>query len=234
MHSAVLQNKNYIRFAERCTVEVIAVSRIEQGVEKKDPRAATYEDRDEAGRPVEYLLEFPGLTLDEMIALNRSPASRYNRTGKIPYTAIVDPHTLEPVREWSGGQSAKTIEEAATDVLRQLARDHGGGVDRREYRGFLEDEKAARADAGEGSFRKALRRLEPYERKSEKWPQGLRTRLEGVRRELLEVAAAAVRRAETEAAEDPDGSRAKLRSLLRELRGTELAPRIEAALESIG
>ena len=45
MHSAVMQNKKYIKFANESTVEVIAVSRLDQAISKGDPKAGTYEHK---------------------------------------------------------------------------------------------------------------------------------------------------------------------------------------------
>ncbi|MFH0944691.1 MAG: hypothetical protein V2A76_05790 [Planctomycetota bacterium] len=92
MHSAVLQNKKYIKFADEGTVEVISLGGLEKGVEKGDKKAATYTQKVN-GEDVEFLVEFPNLTVEEMVALNRSKASSYNDTGKIPFTALIDPFT---------------------------------------------------------------------------------------------------------------------------------------------
>jgi hypothetical protein len=107
MHSALMCNKKYIEFANENTVEVISLDRLQEGIEKKDRKAETYEAKVD-GQTVKYMVEFPGLTVEDMLALASSKAASYNKTGKIPYTAVVDPWTLT-AQELNGGQGAGTI-----------------------------------------------------------------------------------------------------------------------------
>ena len=109
MHSSVLQNEKYIGFASDNCVDVIAEGSLPSEWDNpKDAHSATYEAKDADGKPVKYLKEFPGMTAEDLAACDSSPASQYNHTGAIPYTAIVDPHTLKEIRGLSGGQSASS------------------------------------------------------------------------------------------------------------------------------
>ncbi|MCA9321683.1 MAG: hypothetical protein KDB53_13160, partial [Planctomycetes bacterium] len=87
----MMQNKKYIQFAEENTVEVIALQRLEEAVEKGDSKAEKYTKTGPDGQETEYMVNWPSLTYDQMIAFNRTKAGQYNKTGKIPYTAIVNP-----------------------------------------------------------------------------------------------------------------------------------------------
>ncbi|MEZ6197806.1 MAG: hypothetical protein R3F20_19120 [Planctomycetota bacterium] len=123
----MMQNKKYIKFAEENTVEVLSLGSLDQAVEKKDPKAATYKTKD--GR--ECMVEWPSLTFDEIMEIRKTPGGRFNDTGGIPYTCIVNPHTLEKMKFWSGGQSAKSIMEAAEEAKKALEKEHGKGIERK-------------------------------------------------------------------------------------------------------
>jgi hypothetical protein len=234
MHSAVLQNKKYIQFSAKNSVEVITMGAIERGVESGDARAARYEEESASGESVEYFVQFPGLTLKDFEGLNRSRARSYNPTNKIPYTAIVDPHTLERMEGWVGGQSAKTVMEAVTAERRRLAKEHGSSIDREQYRDLLESDAAIDGLVGSGEFKKAFDLVGKYSRKSQEWPEALRERLTGMRDRIVEAAREELRRIEETATSDSSGARRELRRLMPALRGTELQSEAEALLKTLG
>src|SRR5437867_2942275 len=133
MHGSVLQNDKYIEFSNRFSVEVLALGSLQQGIDKKDPKADTYEskdEKDEDGKPVKYLKEFAGMRVEDVLGLESSTAAGYNKTGKIPYTCIIDPYTLNEVKSFSGGISAKGLMEAVAEVKDKLNKDHGPSIDR--------------------------------------------------------------------------------------------------------
>ncbi|MHC4732446.1 MAG: hypothetical protein ACYS6Z_17900, partial [Planctomycetota bacterium] len=70
MHGSVLQNKKYIKFASENTVEVMALSRLQEGIQKKDRKAATYKAKD----GTVYLVQFPNLTVADIGKLRSSKA----------------------------------------------------------------------------------------------------------------------------------------------------------------
>src|SRR5690606_35768296 len=138
-------------------------------IDKKDRKAATYEGKD--GR--QYLVEYPNLTVEEMLALNSSKASSFNDTGKIPFTAVVDPHTLKEMHRWSGGTSASTIIDLVKEKTKELREAHGEGIDRRTLQQFEEAVEESRTEVAAGEFAKALTAIEKASSKSEDWPQEL-------------------------------------------------------------
>lgn len=130
MHSSVLQNDKYIEFSQENSVEIIALGRLDEGISKNDPKAAEYDAKDEEGKPVKYMVEYAGMTRDEMLALDHSKAATYNDTGKIPFTCIVDPYTEKEMQRFSGGQSAKTLMEAVATQKKVLNSEHGPSLSR--------------------------------------------------------------------------------------------------------
>ena len=67
MHSSVLQNKKYMKFAGDSTVEVIAVSSLDKAISKKDPKAGTYDGMVEGGKEAKFLISWPGLTVEDTL-----------------------------------------------------------------------------------------------------------------------------------------------------------------------
>ena len=207
MHRSVLQNKGYIQFAEENTVEVMSLSGLETGIQRKDPRAATYERKDEDGRVRAFLVEYPSLTVEDIQALRRSPAPRYNEKGTIPHTAIVDPWTLEKIRDWNGAISAGVLQEAVLEARKQLAREHESVLRRRDWRQAREAARVTRTALAAGELDEALRALAGHRRLLKGVPrdrlgpahtglgaevaEALRFRLGSLRRDLKEDGARA-------------------------------------------
>jgi len=224
VHSAVLLNSKYIKFADQNTVEVIALGRLQEGIDEGDRKAATYEARLPNGDTVEYLVEFPGMTTDEMLALSTSKAATYNDTGKIPFTAIVDPYTEEEIRRYAGGLAASTLMDDVKDVRKDLVKEHGKGISRKDLRSVAEAEDDARAEVAEGDFSKALKALSKVSGKQD-WPQELQDRVNRCQAEVMDAAESRFGELEDLAESDPRAAKRDLNKLASALRGTELADR---------
>ena len=131
MHRSVLQNKKYIKFAAANSVEVISMEEIERAERKQPKTIATYKTKDAYGDEVEYLIEFAGLTLDELKDLSNTQAIlSFMAGGKIPYTAIVDPHTGKAMEAMKGKPTVKSLSAAISRARATLANTHGKGVKR--------------------------------------------------------------------------------------------------------
>ena len=76
MHSAVLQNKKYVKFSNKSTVEVISLSGLDKAVKNLDRKAKTYKGKDAGGKEVELMVAWPNLTYDEIMALRSSKAGQ--------------------------------------------------------------------------------------------------------------------------------------------------------------
>lgn len=233
MHSAVLQNKKYIQFAKKNSVEVIALGSLDRGIENGDPKAATYTGKDDNGNPVEYLLKYPGMTIDEMNALARSDARKYNKTGKIPYTSVVDPHTLKEVKGFLGGQSAKTIMNEISTALRTLRKNHGQGVSRDSLESVHTAIKSARALSKESDFAMAVKELAKATKKAKNIPESLQKELDQARNAIVKSAEGELKSLEALARVNPDKVKKKLRNLKRRFAGTGLEDRIEKLSEKV-
>ncbi len=231
MHSAVLQNRKYIKHAAKNTVEVLVLSQIEKGIESGDRKAARFERKGPDGKPKRYFVKFPSLTLEDLQNLNRSKASTYNHSGKIPYTSVVDPFTEREVASFLGGISAKTLIEKTKAVRKKLIAAHGKPpLERKDLRRFEAalasiDGLLARREAG-----KALKELRQLAKKTARWPGELKAQLEERRERAAAVGLELVGEAEEAAAQDPKRAAAKLQLLARQLAGTEAGERAEAAL----
>jgi hypothetical protein len=152
----VLQNKKYIAFAEENTVEVLSLDGLDEGIEKKDKRAGTYKAKDTDGQEKDFMLGWPNLTAEDIKNLRGSKAGSYNQTGKIPYTAIVDPHTLEEMDNIKGGYGAGTLQDLVTAKKKELEKAHGKGVSRKTLTKVKEADAGIRKALADGNLVKAL------------------------------------------------------------------------------
>jgi hypothetical protein len=169
VHGSVLQNKKYIKFAFENTVDVMALGRLQEGIEKKDRKAATYKAKD--GK--EYLVEFPNLTVEDIGKLRSSKAGSYNNTGKIPYTAIVDPYTLEEMENIKGGYSCKSLMEIVKVHRKTLTNEHGKSFSRKVLTKVRKQQADIEKELAKESYAKALAATAKLEKSVAKQPAAL-------------------------------------------------------------
>jgi hypothetical protein len=165
----VLQNKKYIKFASENTVEVMALSRLEEGIAKNDRKAATYKARD----GTDYLVEFPNLTVKDIKEMRSSKAGSYNNTGKIPYTAIVNPHTLEEMDSIPGGYSNKTLMEIVKNQKKALNKEYGKSISRKTLTKVRKEQAKIEKELEKEAYAKALAAASKLEKSVAKKPAGL-------------------------------------------------------------
>lgn len=227
MHGSVLQNKKYIKFASENTVDVMSLSRLEEGISKNDRKAATYKAKD----GTEYLVEFPNLTVEDIKKLRSSKAGTYNKTGKIPYTAIVDPHTLEEMENIKGGYSGKTLMEIVTTHRKTLVKEHGKSISRKVLTKVRKQQLQIEEELEKEDFSKALSATAKLEKSVAKQPDAL---IEMVGKVKEGVVAACARRLDSLEAligRGAKGEAAKeLGPLSRALKGTSLEERAKELL----
>ncbi len=227
MHGSVLQNKKYIKFAFENTVEVMALSRLEEGISKNDRKAATYEAKD----GTEYLVEFPNLTVEDVKNLRSSKAGTYNKTGKIPYTAIVDPHTLEEMESIKGGYSGKTLMEIVKTHKKALGKEHGKSISRKALTKVKKQQHQIEAELEKENFSKALSAAAKLEKSVAKQPAAL---IEMVGKVKAGVVAACAKKLDSLEALIGRGAKAEaakeLGPLSRALKGTSLEERANQLL----
>ena len=226
MHSSVLQNKKYIKFANQNTVEVIAVSRLDQAISKNDPKAGTYAERDKNGNEVQYLVSWPGLTVDDMKKLSRSKAPGYNDTRGIPYVAIVNPHTLEKFDGWNGGSAGK-IMDAVEEAKKKLQKEYGKSVSRKDLMKVRKDEAKVRAPLAKGDLGKAWTLYAGFDKKISKKGKAFAKISEDLKAELLKLTETRLDELERMISKgDLKQAEKELRTLARPLKGTPLEERL--------
>ena len=107
---------------------------IDRAVGEKNRLVRTLRLADAYGDEVEHLVELPGLTVDDLRSLRNSDAEDYVKGNRMPYTTIVDPHTLKAMDEFQGGYSAKELMERVRRQFDKLKATHGAGLDRKVWR----------------------------------------------------------------------------------------------------
>jgi len=218
----VLQGKKYIKFANDNTVEVMAMGKISQGQSRKDKRLDTFKGKD--GKV--YLAGWPNLTLEELEKLARSKAARYNDTGKIPYTVVIDPYTLEKMGDHiGGGYAAGTLQDLVLAARKTLDKQHGKGLSRKTLAKYKKEENKIRETLEEGDTVKALSAAKVLEKKSAK-NKGLQEKTGKLMDDILKDAGKLLDDAEALIARDDlKGASRMLGSLARALKGTALEER---------
>ncbi len=214
-----MQNDDYIKFADKSTVEVLALGSLDKGVEKKDKKAATY-TKEVNGEKVEFLIEFPNLTIDEVLALSKSKAGSFNDTGRIPFCCLVDPWTEKEIVRLPT-ISVQKIQEAVKEAKKQLVKEHGPGMDRAALKQVTDAECDALAAADAGDFAKAILALDKPA-KAAKDAQPLQDRLNKTREQVVAKAKESLDAAISACADDAAIGKKALSALVPKLKGTGL------------
>jgi len=228
MHRAVLQNRTYIRFAAKNTVEVISMEELDRAVERKE-HVATYTVKTPYGDEVEQLVEFPGLTIDQLRDLSNGPAIRYMEGGRIPYTAIVDPHDLKELEGIRGTRTARELVAAVKRHAKALETRYGPGVDRKLWNLVSEGGIAVDVHLGKDDIVQAMAVYRHLGARTVRQPDSLQRRVEAIRDTI--VAVAAKRLDALEKASGAEASR-ELAALARALRDTKLEERALRILQA--
>jgi hypothetical protein len=229
----VLQNEKYIAFADDNTVEVIALSRLDEALkDPKDRKTETYDAKDEAGNPVKYMKEYAGMTSDQLLTLNSSPAGQYNKTGHIPYVSIVDPYTLAEVKSMPGGAAAGGLMDAVKEAKDKLNKDHGPSVRRTVMWKVEAEGKTISADLKKDGVAKALPEFQKLEASVAKEHDAIKAKVKEIGDAIIDAAKAQLDSAEGKiAAGDVKGAKSILSPLSSALKGTELEARVKELLD---
>lgn len=234
MHSSVLQSEKYIEFCEENTVEVLALGRLDEAIQKNEPKAAEYDAKDEAGQPVKYMREWPGLTKEQMIALASSKAASYNDTRQIPFTCFVDPWTEKEMQRFPGAQSAKTLMEAALVQKQKLVAEHGPSTSRVVLNKVTAEAKRIVDGLPKAGAAKSMAEYRKLEKSAAKETDTVKKRLEPALQAILDAATADLDQAESLlGGGDVAGAKKIADKLVKPLDGTPLADRAKELAEKI-
>ncbi len=228
----MLQNKKYIAFAEENTVEVLCLSRLDEGIEKKDKRAGTFKAKDIDGQEKDFMLGWPNLTAEEIKNLAGSKGGSYNQTGKIPYTAVIDPYTLEEMDTIKGGYGAGSLMDLVAVKKKDLEKQHGKGVSRKTLTKVKDADAGVRKELAAGNLAKALADSAALQKKVAKEAPAIVEMAEKTGVEVLAAAGTKLDEIEAMLARGEKAEAMKqLGPLSRALKGTTLEERALALLE---
>jgi len=154
----VLENARYVKCSRANAGEVVCMEELDRALSEKAKTVRTYRAKDPYGDDVEYLKEFPGLTLDDLRQLSNNEAIlRFmGGKGKIPYTAIVDPHTGKAMETIEGKPTVKSLTAAIKRARAMLEKKHGKGLDRSLWEEIGEVERKIDRALVEKNFVEAL------------------------------------------------------------------------------
>ncbi len=226
MHRSVLTNKGYMKFAAVNTVEVLTMEETDVAIQKESRHIRTFTVRDPYGDEEQQLVEFPGLTLEALQSLNNSPAMNYMQGNRIPYTAVVNPHTLEEMEGIRGTKNGKQLADAIKPHVKELKLKYGPGIARALWDTVSEGQVQIDIALAKGKIPEALGVWRHLAKETVRKPEALKERVESSLELILEDAGKALDGFEKQIA---DGKRASVRTplkrLARALEGTPLEKR---------
>jgi len=241
MHRSVLENAAYIKFASEAAVDVVAMEEMDRALAEKSEHVRTYKGKDLYGAEEQYLEIFPGITIDELQALSSSNATRYMEGGRIPYTAIVDPHTLAELEGMKGVKTPQELIDAITRHSRPLKAAHGKGVSRKTWTGLRKSLAEIDNLLAEAKIVKALDVLRRLAAETAREGDAVKSKVDAAEAAILdaakarldEIEAGGARGGRSDATAPPSneaerGGRSDATALARALEGTPLAERAAA------
>jgi hypothetical protein len=234
MHGAVLQNDDYIEFSYENTVEVISMGDLDRAIKAGEKKAGTYDATDEEGNPVKFMVEWPGVTAEDIAGMRASKAGTYNDTGGIQFTAIVNPHTEERMKAFGGSRPAKNVMEAVEEVKEKLEKKYGPSLSRKDIE-KVDEMKAECAELLESKGAgKALGHLKKNEKKLKKKGDRIGELVDAYKAELMDAAGEELDEVDT-LIDAGDISKAKkiLAALKSPVRKTPLEARVNELYEKI-
>jgi len=177
MHRSVLQNKGYMKFSNSNVIEVISMEELERALQNNHWAIKTYDFKDPYGDVLKYLVEFPGVTLDDLDRLSNGKPIEYMEGGRIPYTAVVDPHTEKLMEGIKGERNGKQLIEAIKPHLQTLRTKHGPGVSRKLWNQVRAAEPKCDVLLAQGELNKAVKLYTGLRAQATEEPEAIRPRL---------------------------------------------------------
>jgi hypothetical protein len=183
----VCENKAYIRFSRDNCVEVMCMKDIDQALAEKPKRAETYKTTDAYGDEIECFVKFPGVTVQQMKDLHEGEALNYMQGPLMPYTAVVDPHSLEDLVGIKRGEAstAQSFIKVISGHVRALKKKYGPGIDRKLWDFVRQGQVEIDLLLGEEKISDALRLLREMEKRSARQPEVLVRKVNASRESVL-------------------------------------------------
>lgn len=227
----MLQNPAYIKFSRESCVELMCMKDIEQALAEKPAHALTYKTKDAYGDEIECFECCPGVTVDQMKQLHEGKPIEYMKGPLMPYTAVVDPHTLKDLGGIERGQatSAAAFIEVISRHVKALEAEHGKGVDARLWEYVAEAQTKVDLLLGEDKLDKALALVDEMEKKTARQHETVQRKVAASREAVLADAARRLDALEKQIQGGQGGqARTEASRLAKLLKGTELADRASA------
>lgn len=223
----MLQGGVYIKYAAEHTVEVVCMEEIDRALGEENRLIRTFKVTDAYGDDVHQLVELPGLTVDDLKLLSDSKARDYVKGNRMPYTTVVDPHTLKEMDEFQGAYTAKDLIARVQKQYDRLKANHGEGLSRKTWRNAVRSQVEIDLLLGEGKLDKAMSVYRQLARETMGAPAPLPGRVEASLEVILDDAAKRLDVIERRiGAGESNKIRSELRSLQRTLTGTKLEKRV--------
>jgi len=187
----VLTNQGYIRFSRANCVEIMCMQDIDKALAEKPDRAKTYRTKDAYGDEIECFESFPGVTVDQLRKIGEGEALTYMQGSLMPYTAVIDPHTLKDMIGIRRGEatSAQAFIEVISRHVKSLKERYGPGIDRSLWDFVKESQVQVDLLLGEEKVVEALELCRKMEDKAARQPEALQRRVEATRDVVMHDAA---------------------------------------------
>ena len=171
---------------------------IDRALAEGAKRAATYKTKDAYGDEIECFVNFPGVTVDQMKTLANGRALDYMEGPLMPYTAVIDPHTLKDLIGLRRGEAptAAAYIAAISKHVEALKAKYGPGIDRALWDFVAEGQVKVDLLLGAEKLVEALALYRELDRRSARQPDVLRRKIEATREVVMEDAAARLDRLE--------------------------------------
>ena len=227
----MLQNPAYIKFSRESCVELMCMKDIEQAIAEKPDRAKTYKAKDAYGDEVECFECCPGVTIDQMKQLHEGKPLEYMKGPLMPYTAVVDPHTLADLGgiERGGATSADGFIAVISPHVKALEEKHGKGCPAKLWEYVLDAQVKVDLLLGEDKLDKALALVDEMEKKTAREHETAKRKAAAAREAVMADAAGRLDALEKKIEGGMGGeAKAEAARLAKLLNRTELADRASA------
>lgn len=204
---------------------------IEQALKEKPAHGKTYKTKDPYGDEIECFECCPGVTVKQMLLLHEGKPLEYMKGPLMPYTAVVDPHSLADLGGIQRGEatSADAFIAVISKHAKALEEKHGKGVDAKLWEWLLDAQTRLDLLLGEEKLPDALALVEEMQKRTAREHEAAKRKAAAAREAVMSDAAALLDELEARI-EGGRGAEARADALrlAKLLKGTDLADRASA------